>query len=158
MGKQNWYIIIGSLILTLIVYVLLKALSANVNTYLIIAAFVGAVFAVLLASKFIQLYLFPKSNSKDEVEIKHYAFLHPYELQPANGNIELCFELPESDEVKFYMESERGGLKLDIMSGNLEKGVYPCTFDTKQLSNGVYFYILETSNQRVMKKLAVLNN
>lgn len=157
MGKQNWYIILGSLLITVVVYILLKALSGNVNTYLVIAAFVGAVFAVLIASKFIRLYLFPEKSS-DPVEEKAYAFLYPYNFQPAKDTIEFCFELPEKDKVEFYIESEKGGGKTTIRTGLLEAGVYPCPFDTKSLSNGVYFYILETSNQRVMKKLAVLNN
>ena len=98
-----------------------------------------------------------RSFSKDAITKEDYCELYSLEIEPASG------ELP------FYFTSNSKRLvSLSLLDGNMsflqvieEKeckvGGNIIRFDSTKVPNGEYFYCLKTENQKVAKKMHVLN-
>jgi len=83
-----------------------------------------------------------------------------YDLRPpyAKETVQFGFELEEPTSVTFQLiDKEDKVVKVFKKDENLEIGIFPITFDTRELPNGEYFYQLLTPYQKITKKFFIVN-
>ena len=78
---------------------------------------------------------------------------HP---NPFNSSTIINYYLPKSQPIELSLYNILGEKLKILYSGNQSKGVHSIKLSSRELTSGVYFYILETGNQTLMKKLLVL--
>ncbi len=96
---------------------------------------------------------FQKGNPRK----KDFCVLYGLEEDPAKGVIELFFS---ANEPRHYtmsiLDPEMNPLQV-VADQESYKGGNIIRFDTSKLPNGEYYYCLQTSNQKTMKKMSILN-
>lgn len=95
--------------------------------------------------------------SKGRIEKKDYCELYTLELDPAHGELPFYFTSEIQRPVRLVLLDEKMELLKEIAAFDCKVGGNIVRFDSKSLSNGVYYYSLETENQKVMKKMYVYN-
>lgn len=118
-------------------------------------SFLVAIYLLYIAYKQF-MRMFARGKVK-KVTVK-YAEL--YDLNPpyAKGEVQFGFELPEDMEVTFQIVNREDEPQAELKKGQLQKGIYPVLFDTKQLKDGEYFYQIITDVQKNTKKFFIVNN
>lgn len=58
---------------------------------------------------------------------------------PFNGSTKISFAIPERTEIKLILYDIKGSLVKELVSGNYSAGDYEFTFETSDLSSGVYY-------------------
>jgi hypothetical protein len=73
---------------------------------------------------------------------------------PANSITRIDYNIPESGEVIFYVQSASGQL---LYSKTIEaaSGKNSLEFNTNTLAAGIYFYSIEYKGQRLVKRMSV---
>ncbi len=94
---------------------------------------------------------------KDELDKAKYAKLYSIERQPANGHVELFYELEEDKEAEVVLLNMKMETLLSIDKRAAKKGGNKVMFDTTSVENGRYFFELQTDNQKSAKTLIVKN-
>jgi len=82
--------------------------------------------------------------------------LHNNFPNPFNPVTKIKFDLPKSTLVKLTVFDILGREISSVLNGNLEAGYYQISFDGSNLSSGIYFYKLQTSDYTDVKKM-ILN-
>jgi hypothetical protein len=96
--------------------------------------------------------------SKDAIPKEDYCVLYSLEVDPAVGELEFYFTTEEERDIKLsILDSDLNEVmvvteKEATIGGNIVR------FDSTSLSNGEYYYCLNTDNQKTMKKMRVLNS
>lgn len=111
----------------------------------------GSMFAIaykLLINKF----------SKGTVKRENYAQLYDLEKPYQSGVVEFYFVLEEPKKVALKILDQQMGEKLLVIEDEFSADGHIVRFDTLKLENGIYFYCLETSNQKTMKKMFVVHD
>jgi|AntAceMinimDraft_17_1070374.scaffolds.fasta_scaffold02286_2 PKD repeat protein len=76
---------------------------------------------------------------------------------PLNNKTTIMFQLPESGEVKLKVYNYTGECIATLFDKTANAGqVYKIEFDTKKLSAGVYYGVLQTDNKQVTKKMVII--
>ncbi|MBN8704405.1 MAG: S8 family peptidase [Bacteroidetes bacterium] len=75
---------------------------------------------------------------------------------PFNPTTSFYFSLPTRSNVKISVYDALGREVREINYGMKPAGNYIETFDASQLSSGIYFYVVEFDNQRLMKKMVLM--
>ncbi|MEA3445346.1 MAG: CARDB domain-containing protein [Bacteroidota bacterium] len=91
-----------------------------------------------------ELYLSDQSN----ISITNYP-------NPFNTNTTIEFYISEDTELSILLYSSLGKYIREICCGNYSQGLHLVNFNRDELAKGVYYYILETQNNRITKKLCV---
>jgi len=74
-----------------------------------------------------------------------------------NNKTTIMFQLPESGEVKLKVYNYTGECIATLFDKTANAGqVYKIEFDTKKLSAGVYYGVLQTDNKQVTKKMVII--
>ena len=66
------------------------------------------------------------------------------------------FQIPKPDRVKLDIYDRYGRDIVNLVNDRLKSGTHTVTFDNANLSPGVYFYRLETSNISLTRKMYVI--
>jgi len=75
---------------------------------------------------------------------------------PFNPSTTISFDLPKDDFVKIKIYDLTGRLISTLINTQLNKGSYSVNFNAGNLSSGVYFYILETTDFKDTKQMLLL--
>ena len=95
--------------------------------------------------------------NRDAVNQADFCELYSLEIEPASGVLPFYFT---SEKVKNYrlliLDSGMNEI-LEIENKECKIGGNIIRFDSTELNNGAYFYCLKTENQKVVKKMQVMN-
>lgn len=95
---------------------------------------------------------------RGSVNKQDFCVLFPLEKDPASGEVEFYFTCEESKEFIFsILDAEMQEFK-KVKEGKASSGGTIVRFDTQNLSNGLYYFCLQTDNQKTMKKMRVSNS
>lgn len=95
--------------------------------------------------------------SRGAIDSEDYCELYTVEMNPAHGEIPFYFTSQMERQVKFSLLDEKMELIEVLKDFECSKGGNIIRFDSSKLANGNYFYQLETDNQKVIKKLVIVN-
>ena len=73
------------------------------------------------------------------------------------GDILFSYETTAPIKLKFEIQDQNFTVLFTLIDKEIEDGAYTYSFNSKQLSNGVYFYCLQGGGQRIVKKFIVAN-
>lgn len=121
----------------------------------LLASIIGitAVSMLVLAYRMILKYL-----QKGEVNQADYAKLYELEQSSVTGEVEFYFTIETAKAIKFSILDEHLTPCLVVKEEEMKSGGHIIRFDASQLLNGVYFYCLETDNQKTLKKMKVFHD
>lgn len=96
-------------------------------------------------------------NSINQIE----SVVNSFELKqnypnPFNPVTKINFSIPKSGFVKINIYDETGKLIKSIVNETLNQGLYSVDFDGSNLSSGIYFYKMETTDFTDIKKMVLL--
>ena len=72
---------------------------------------------------------------------------------PFNSSTSIEFALPSAADVKLTVLNVLGQTVADVYQGNLNAGVHRMTFDASSLTNGLYYYRLQTAEATITRKM-----
>ncbi len=96
-----------------------------------------------------------KRFSKGALKKEDYALLFDLENKHQTGGLEFYFTIEEPKKVVFSILNAKMETIEVIQDKEFSSGGHIIRFDTSALQDGVYFYCLETDNQKTMKKMHV---
>lgn len=96
-----------------------------------------------------------KRFSKGTLKKEDYALLFDLESKVQNNEVEFYFTIEQTKKVVFSILNEKMETVKIIQDKEFPSGGHIVRLDVKELDNGVYFYCLETDNQKTMKKMVV---
>jgi hypothetical protein len=99
-----------------------------------------------------------KKFSRGTLQREKYAVLYDLEKPYQSGEVEFYFVLEEPKQVAIKIFDQQLQEKLVVKSGDFSADGHIVRFDTNRLPNGIYFYCLETGNQKTMKKMFVVHD
>ncbi len=111
-----------------------------------------AVLLIVIAYKKLLAYL-----GKTDMITEDYCILYSLEEQPSTGEIELYFTTNSKRVCKMSILNYDMSLHSVIFEEEVKEGGNIVRFSTKNVENGLYFYQLETENQKTMKKIEIKN-
>jgi hypothetical protein len=94
--------------------------------------------------------------SKGSINQNDYCVLFSLELNPASGEIPFYFTLEKEQTVSLFIEHEDKSSVL-VVEKTFKPGGHIVRFDSKQLADGFYYYILKTDLQETKKKFTIQN-
>lgn len=106
---------------------------------------------VILYKKLLQRW------SKGQIEKKDYLVLYSLDQNPASDEIPFYFTAEENKSYKLSLLDDKMNFLEVISEGESQKGGNIIRFDSNSITNGSYFYSLETNNQKISKKMQVFN-
>lgn len=127
----------------------LSRLGAERYLHSIIFGLAGFLFFYLLYKGVIKRF------SKGHIDQKKYAKLFELETTVVSGELEFYFTIEESRKVKFTILNRTLEVLQVLKDEVVNSGGHIVRFDSSTLENGIYFYCLETENQKTMKRLSV---
>ncbi|MBA2406862.1 MAG: T9SS type A sorting domain-containing protein, partial [Chitinophagales bacterium] len=74
---------------------------------------------------------------------------------PASENATISFSLDEESQVRIALMDVNGKLIKEIANAKYSEGIYQLSFNSKDLSSGVYLIQLTTNEELVSKKLVI---
>ena len=103
----------------------------------------------------LKLYLSEIVSLEDnEIGFDH-SQIHVYP-NPITEKGKISFSLNQSEHLQFDIYNIKGQLVGTVWSGNIERGENEILFDTKKLSNGIYFLKAKTNNCVLTKKIIII--
>ncbi len=96
-----------------------------------------------------------KRFSKGALKKEDYALLFDLENKTQTDEVEFYFTIEQDKKVVFSILNEKMETIKVVQDKAFSSGGHIVRFDVKELDNGVYFYCLETDNQKTMKKMFV---
>ena len=94
--------------------------------------------------------------SKGSINQNDYCVLFSLELNPASGEIPFYFTLEKEQTVSLFIEHEDKSSVL-VVEKTFKPGGHIVRYDSKQLADGFYYYILKTDLQETKKKFTIQN-
>lgn len=104
---------------------------------------------------YITYKLIIKRFSRGTLKKEDYALLFDLESKAQSGEVEFYFTIEQDRRVVFsILDAKMERVKV-IRDQGFTSGGHIIRFDSTELESGVYFYCLETDNQKTMKKMQV---
>ncbi len=75
---------------------------------------------------------------------------------PFNPETKISFSLPAENEVTLSIININGEKLSEVFKGRLNEGNHQFNFNGGNLSSGIYFYTLESSGQKLVKKMLLM--
>jgi len=75
---------------------------------------------------------------------------------PFNPNTEIKFQIDNDTDLSLRVFDILGKQIITLVNGYFKKGVYNISFNSMQLSSGIYFYSLVTKSSSAIKKMTIL--
>ncbi len=124
------------------------------DTYIGALFLLGGLLALWFAYRFL-LAFFGKKEIKEQDD--SFPRLLSLENPLVRGEVRFLFELPVPCNVSFYIETLKGDRIMTICEGAHQSGNHPYTFNTKEIPNGVYYYVFNAEKYRTSRKMIVDN-
>lgn len=86
---------------------------------------------------------------------ENYAVLYGLEKQQITGEVEFYFTMDQAKKIIFNILDERMDVQQTLVESDYDSGGHIVRFDTTILPNGIYFYCLQSENQKTMKRMVV---
>ena len=83
-------------------------------------------------------------------------YLQPNYPNPFNPNTTITYTLPKAGKVNLSVFNILGQYIAHLYSGNQKAGTYSFQWDVSAFPSGLYFYQLETNNQRQTKRMLLI--
>lgn len=96
-------------------------------------------------------------TSTNEIQNPQKIQLHQNFPNPFSYKTKIGLYLPKDDQVKISIYYQNGQKLKTILDKKLIQGEHSVDFQRMDLSSGVYYYSLETSEQKVVKKFIIQN-
>src|SRR3989338_6875712 len=93
-----------------------------------------------------------KRLGKGAVVKEDYAVLFGLEKQKVTGEIEFYFTINQPKHILFTILDQQ--MKI-VKDQDYQSGGHILRFNTESLTNGIYFYCLESENQKTMKRMFI---
>lgn len=97
-----------------------------------------------------------KRLSRGRVRQEEYCVLYSLETNPASGEIEFYFVTPAARVITFSIWKLDEKVR-ELASKEFSKGGHIIRFNSNELENGEYFFGIETSNQKTIKRFEIRN-
>lgn len=95
--------------------------------------------------------------SRGSVNKDDFCELYNLEIEPASGELPFYFTSPIIKEYSLLiLDADMQQIK-EVVKQECKVGGNIIRFNSSQLPNGDYFYCLKTKNQKIMKKMKLLN-
>lgn len=151
--KTLVWLLVLSLVLSLFVFVRVNFVK-NVRSWesYFLASLIGitAVGMLYLAYKgLIQKF------RKGQINHAKYAVLFDIERPVVTGEVEFYFTLDEAKTASFNILDKQMEVLKTIKNEAFSEGGHIVRFNVDELESGIYFYCLETDNQKTMKRMRV---
>ena len=75
---------------------------------------------------------------------------------PFTGKTTIGLELPSSDKVRIMIYNDFAQPVAEVFNGQMNRGKHEVEIDAKNLAPGIYYYSLETSSEKKMRKMVIL--
>ena len=111
----------------------------------------GVLVAVILYKRLLRTF------SKGTISKEGYCELFSLEIDPASGELPFYFTSNKERSITLSLLDKDMNLIQIIAEKDCKVGGNIIRFDSTQIPNGDYFYCLKTENQKVVKKMQVLN-
>lgn len=151
---------VGLIVLSLIVSSVLYYNTTQNNSIRSVPAttlaIITALFAVLLV--IIAYKELIKRFGKGNVVHADYVKLFDLEDTTVNGEVEFYFTTEAKKIVRFFILDRSLKDIMTVKEGDFGVGGHLVRFNTTALSNGVYFYGIQTDSQKTYKKMTVNND
>ncbi len=123
------------------------------STYLITILWVSLIIilCVIVYRKILQ------SFSEGAIRKEDYCELYSLELDPASGELPFYFVSEKKRQFTLSILDKEMNWLRDVAEKECKIGGNIIRFDSTQIPNGDYFYCLKTENQKIVKKMRVLN-
>lgn len=122
---------------------------------IIIVALICSLTILIIAILYRKLIRHYNKNTPNKED---YCVLYSLETPTeARNEIEIYFTIDKPKHVKINLLDSKMQFLALIKEGDFTIGGHIVRFDTTTISNGVYFYSLQTDNQHTMKKMSVRN-
>ncbi len=96
--------------------------------------------------------------SKGKLDPADYAVLSDLEHKTYTGEIEFYFTIEKPKHVQFLILNDKMEQILTVEDKAYNGGGHIVRFDSNSLQNGIYFYCIQTPNQKTMKKFLVFHD
>jgi hypothetical protein len=96
------------------------------------------------------------SIRQDDITLSQEYNLYQNYPNPFNPNTIISFYVPINSDVDISLFDIRGRFVDQIVSKNYTRGFHSIELSASNLASGQYFYILETGNLRISRKLTLL--
>jgi len=93
--------------------------------------------------------------NRKRVKTEDYCTLYTVEDQPVSGVIPFYFTTNQARKVTLLLETVSGEAVATLKEDPFEAGGHIVRYDSSQLPEGIYFYVLKTENQEIRKKLVI---
>lgn len=107
---------------------------------------------VVIAYKKLLNYL-----GREAVKHEDYCQLYSLEISPASGELPFYFTSSVERSYQLLILDKDMNEFMEIVAQDCKIGGNIIRFDSSKLPNGDYFYCLKTNNQKISKKMTVLN-
>ncbi|MDP8226734.1 MAG: T9SS type A sorting domain-containing protein, partial [Candidatus Celaenobacter polaris] len=75
---------------------------------------------------------------------------------PVTSNTNISFNLKANSDVKISVYNIKGQLVETLVDNEMVEGPHTLTWNSKSLSNGIYFLRLETQETTITKKMLII--
>ena len=75
---------------------------------------------------------------------------------PFNSSTVITFDLPKKSNINLKVYNPLGKEVYDLAKGEYQEGTYSVRFDGRNLSSGIYFYVLQTDSFSDEKKMVLI--
>jgi len=94
---------------------------------------------------------------REAIRHEEYCQLESLEIAPATGELPFYFTSPIERHYQLLILDSDMNEFMEVIAQDCKVGGNIVRFDSSKLPNGNYFYCLQTDNQKVSKKMTVLN-
>lgn len=99
-----------------------------------------------------------KKWGKDQPNADEFIILYSLESPISKGEVEFLFEQKEKKHVHFCIENKVNEQLALLLDDESKKGMHILRYDTTQLPDGNYYYVLKTNNQSTSKLMRIRNS
>lgn len=89
---------------------------------------------------------------------EQFAVLFGLETKLNTGILEFYFAIEQPKAILFSILDSKMNHLITVVEKDYPSGGHIVRFDTSSLENGVYFYCLQSENQKTMKRMVVLHD
>ena len=94
--------------------------------------------------------------SRKKINPEDYCTLYDVEFNVASGEIAFYFTTKQTKAVKIFLKDAEGK-EYQVVEKEFEEGGHICRYNSSNLPNGDYFYVLKTKNQEISKRIEIKN-
>jgi hypothetical protein len=156
--KTAIILVIISFVVLCVSSILLNYTSARISVarYINLFFVIASALAMFAISYSLLIKRFKRTHNV--VDQSKFAKLYDLENTHLSGNeIQFYFTIERTSHVKFDILNQAMASVLTLKDEEVNSGGHILHFNSTNLANGVYYYALETDNQRTMKKIWINN-